>query len=102
MAKCQKCGKSVYPMDPQIKLDGDLYHQSCARCSECQCKITLSNFTKADGNLLCKIHYMQKFKESGGKYSGGAKYKQFIRKDTVGGAIEGESARREMTVSTPV
>jgi hypothetical protein len=31
-AKCPKCGKSVYPNDPKINLDGSIYHKECAKC----------------------------------------------------------------------
>ena len=55
-------------MDPKINLDGTLFHMTCAKCSECNCQITLANFTKIEGGLMCKTHYLQKFKESGGKY----------------------------------
>ena len=68
MSKCAACGKGIYPMDPKINLDGSVYHMTCAKCAECNCQITLANFTKVDGGLMCKTHYLKSFKESGGKY----------------------------------
>ena len=68
MSKCVACNKGIYPMDPKINLDGSVYHMTCAKCSECNCQITLANFTKVGGGLMCKTHYMKSFKESGGKY----------------------------------
>lgn len=64
-------------MDPQINLDGALFHKPCAKCADCKCQITISNFTKGeqDGQLilLCKTHYFKRFKE-GGSYVGGEKF----------------------------
>lgn len=68
MSKCAVCNKGIYPMDPKISLDGSIYHATCAKCSECSCQITLANFTKVEGGLMCKTHYMKNFKESGGRY----------------------------------
>ena len=67
--KCKTCGKSVYPMDPQINLDGSLFHKPCAKCADCGCQITISNFTKNESSdqtvLLCKTHYFKRFHEGG-------------------------------------
>eukprot|EP01036_Dinobryon_divergens_P026481 gene26481-35140_t len=64
-------------MDPQINLDGEIFHNICAKCQDCKCQINLSNFVKntTENNslLLCKIHYMKRFHE-GGQYIGGEKY----------------------------
>ena len=77
-AKCKACSKSIYPMDPQINLDGTKFHKSCAKCSDCDCQITISNFTKNESSdqtvLLCKIHYFKRFHE-GGSYLGGEKFR---------------------------
>mmetsp|Transcript_26541 Transcript_26541/g.28944 ORF Transcript_26541/g.28944 Transcript_26541/m.28944 type:complete len:120 (+) Transcript_26541:105-464(+) len=76
-AKCKVCGKSVYPMDPQINLDGSIFHKPCAKCADCNCQITISNFTKnetpGETVLLCKTHYFKRFHE-GGSYLGGDKF----------------------------
>jgi len=70
--------KSVYPMDPQINLDGTKLHKACAKCGDCGCQITISNFTKNESEdqtvLLCKIHYFKRFHE-GGSYLGGDKFR---------------------------
>lgn len=64
-------------MDPQIKLDGTSLHKQCAKCEECKCQITLSNFAKHESGdkivLLCKTHYFRRFRE-GGAYLGGEKF----------------------------
>lgn len=64
-------------MDPQIKLDGTSLHKACAKCDECKCQITLSNFAKHETGdkiiLLCKTHYFRQFRE-GGAYLGGEKF----------------------------
>jgi hypothetical protein len=77
--KCAKCDATVFPMDPQITLDGTKFHKGCAKCADCSTQITLSNFTKApDNTLLCKTHYFKRFREEG-NYIGG---EQFQRKGT--------------------
>ncbi len=70
-AKCHACNKTVYRMDPQINLDGVVFHKPCAKCEECQCQITLANFTKDYAKekkitLLCKTHYASKRNREGG------------------------------------
>eukprot|EP01032_Pedospumella_encystans_P014350 gene14350-16486_t len=83
-AKCKVCLKSVYPMDPQINLDGTKLHKACAKCGDCGCQITISNFTKNESNdqtvLLCKIHYFKRFHE-GGSYLGGEKFRVMSTRD---------------------
>lgn len=82
--RCKICSKTIYPMDPQINLDGSKFHKTCAKCGECGCQITLSNFTKNESNdqtmLLCKIHYFKRFHE-GGSYVGGDKYRTKSQRD---------------------
>ena len=86
-AKCKVCSKSVYPMDPQINLDGIKFHKPCAKCSDCGCQITVSNFTKNESGdqtvLLCKIYYFKRFHE-GGSYLGGDKFKVKADRDMKG------------------
>lgn len=69
MPACKVCSKSVYPMDPQVNLDGTLLHKTCAKCQDCNCQISLSNFTKNEAKdiftLLCKTHYFKRFRENG-------------------------------------
>lgn len=71
--KCATCQRSVYPNDPQIALDGVVYHKECAKCTDCNCQITLANFCKFGTTLYCKTHYFKRFKEEGG-YLGDDKY----------------------------
>jgi hypothetical protein len=71
--KCAQCSRSVYANDPQIVLDGVVYHKECAKCSDCKCQITIQNFTKSGTTLFCKTHYFKKFNEEG-TYLGGDKY----------------------------
>ncbi len=64
-------------MDPQINLDGSIFHKGCAKCNDCNCQISLSNFTKNENDgiitLLCKTHYFKRFHEQG-SYLGGEKF----------------------------
>lgn len=54
-------------MDPHINLDGSVFHKHCAKCKDCNCQITLSNFNKNISDnvtfLLCKTHFFQRFSE---------------------------------------
>eukprot|EP01038_Epipyxis_sp_PR26KG_P013400 gene13400-17968_t len=82
--KCRICTKSVYPMDPQINLDGSIFHKPCAKCNDCNCQITISNFCKNESGdettLLCKTHYFKRFHE-GGAYLGGEKFQNKSARD---------------------
>ena len=82
--KCGTCEKSVYPNDQQINLDGFIFHKTCAKCEDCKCQISLSNFTKnnIEGKtvLLCKTHYFKRFHEEG-SYVGGDKYEKKAPRD---------------------
>ena len=80
------CNKAVYANDPHIPLDGHKYHKACAKCTDCGCNITLSNFTKCDTVLYCKTHYFKKFHEEG-SYVGGDKYENKNPRDTKGGGV---------------
>ena len=79
MPACKVCTKSVYPMDPQVNLDGILLHKACAKCQDCNCQISLSNFTKNETKdnftLLCKIHYFKRFRENG-NYPGAEQFQK--------------------------
>lgn len=54
-------------MDPHINLDGSMFHKPCAKCKDCNCQITLSNFNKHEMGietyLLCKTHFFSRFNE---------------------------------------
>lgn len=93
--KCKACNTSIYPNDPQISLDGAGYHKSCAKCADCKCQISLSNFTKSGDVLLCKTHYFKRFHEEG-SYLGGDKYSRASSQD--GGS---KTAAEPVNASTP-
>ena len=75
---CKSCNKTVYPFDPQLNLGQHKYHKTCAKCEDCHCQLTLSNYTSApDGSsLLCSLHMKIRFRQEG-QYRGGGKYKVF-------------------------
>lgn len=82
-------------MDPQINLDGSIFHKPCAKCQDCNCQITISNFCKNESGdqtiLLCKTHYFKRFHE-GGSYLGGDKFAKTATRDankTDASVIEG-------------
>jgi hypothetical protein len=78
-------------MDPQINLDGSVFHKPCAKCQDCQCQITISNFCKNESGedvvLLCKTHYFKRFHE-GGAYIGGDKFQHKAARDVTAGSGE--------------
>lgn len=96
-AKCKVCTKSVYAMDPQINLDGNLFHKPCAKCADCNCQLTLQNFTKnisGDNTLLlCKIHYFKRFHEEGA-YVGGDKFQNKSRSEAVSSIAVNKSSNK--------
>lgn len=104
--KCGVCTKTVYPNDQQINLDGSIFHKSCAKCEDCKCQITLSNFTKnGAASLLCKTHYFKRFHEEG-SYVGGDKYEHKAPRDggvqvdmTFTGGIQAASASSTSSVT---
>ena len=77
---CAVCGKPLYPMDSQMKLDKVSVHSSCARCHECKCTVSFSNYAKSERNgafvLLCQTHYMRQTYETKGSYSSPPNNKQ--------------------------
>lgn len=93
--KCRVCTKAVYPMDPQLNLDGKLFHKPCAKCADCQCQITVSNFAKGESGdqitLLCKTHYFKRFHE-GGAYLGGDKYAKQAPRDKLSEGVAAAAA----------
>ncbi|KAL9994112.1 putative transcription factor interactor and regulator LIM family [Helianthus debilis subsp. tardiflorus] len=62
--KCAKCNKTVYPLE-KVTVEGEFYHSQCFRCAQGGCKLTPSNYAALDGNLFCKPHFAQLFKEKG-------------------------------------
>lgn len=58
MAVCTCCKKAIYQADPQLNLGGNPVHKFCAKCKECGCQLTLSNF-RVDTNMdfYCSTHY---------------------------------------------
>lgn len=46
-------------------MEGEFYHKGCFRCTQGGCFLTPSNYAALDGNLFCKPHFSQLFKEKG-------------------------------------
>ncbi|XP_024995405.1 LIM domain-containing protein WLIM2b-like [Cynara cardunculus var. scolymus] len=62
--KCAVCHKTVYPLE-KVTVEGDFYHKQCFKCAQGGCKLTPSNYAALDGNLFCRPHFSQLFKEKG-------------------------------------
>jgi len=62
------CGKTAYVME-RLQVEGEIFHNTCFKCTYCNSKLSLSSFAKApDGKYYCKVHYQQLFKRRG-RYS---------------------------------
>ena len=89
--KCAKCKEACYPADPQINLDGKIFHSSCAKCGDCNCQLSIENFSKSesDGNvtLYCTTHYLKRFGEAGGSYLNGNKFTKKSERDTISQSV---------------
>lgn len=63
--KCKVCDKVVHFVESQ-SADGSLYHKNCFKCSHCNGRLAISNYSSMDGVLYCKPHFEQLFKENNG------------------------------------
>eukprot|EP00243_Klebsormidium_subtile_P004366 TRINITY_DN18345_c0_g1_i1.p1 TRINITY_DN18345_c0_g1~~TRINITY_DN18345_c0_g1_i1.p1 ORF type:complete len:225 (-),score=33.36 TRINITY_DN18345_c0_g1_i1:373-1047(-) len=64
VVKCQKCSKTVYPME-QLIADNETYHKTCFRCTHCSTMLKLGNYAAIGGAVYCKPHFNQLFKLKG-------------------------------------
>ncbi|KAG8382262.1 hypothetical protein BUALT_Bualt05G0058500 [Buddleja alternifolia] len=62
--KCKACDKTVHFVE-MMSADGVPYHKTCFKCSHCSGRLAMSNYSAVDGNLYCKPHFEQLFKETG-------------------------------------
>ena len=74
--KCGTCERTVYPHEPNLNLDGRVFHKKCAKCKDCGKYLSLLDFGKStdfikESFLLCKRHYEERFLRSGGNFKGG-------------------------------
>lgn len=53
--KCHTCGKSVYAME-RMDADGKVFHKTCMKCEQCNCKLSLGNYAALSGKYYCKVH----------------------------------------------
>lgn len=62
--KCVACRKTVYPIE-KVSIDGVSYHRPCFKCSHGGCTISPLNYVAHEGQLYCRHHHAQLFKEKG-------------------------------------
>ncbi|KAL3645704.1 LIM domain-containing protein WLIM2a [Castilleja foliolosa] len=62
--KCKACDKTVHFVE-MMSADGVPYHKQCFKCSHCNGRLAISNYSALDGQLYCKPHFEQLFKETG-------------------------------------
>ncbi|KAL7165328.1 hypothetical protein ACSBR2_041091 [Camellia fascicularis] len=65
LQKCKGCDKVVHFIE-MLKADGIPYHKACFKCSHCHSVLAMSSYSTIDGDLYCKPHYEQLFKEKSG------------------------------------
>ncbi|KAH9255613.1 hypothetical protein BASA81_006443 [Batrachochytrium salamandrivorans] len=52
-----------------MTLNSLVFHKTgCAKCSVCKSNLTPQNFAQMGDAMYCRVHYMQQFSRSGGKY----------------------------------
>uniref|UniRef100_A0A6B2LTV0 LIM zinc-binding domain-containing protein n=1 Tax=Arcella intermedia TaxID=1963864 RepID=A0A6B2LTV0_9EUKA len=54
-AKCQGCGKTVYPNEA-VKACDVSWHKACLKCEVCKMTLSLSNLTSFEKKPYCKTH----------------------------------------------
>jgi hypothetical protein len=73
LSHCEHCKEKIYPLERANFLTSCKnreWHVGCAKCGVCHTTLSATNFAVGeDGRLLCKVHYMRGFMESGGKYA---------------------------------
>ena len=74
--KCGTCERTVYSYEPNLNLDGRVFHKKCAKCKDCGKYLSLLDFGKStdfieESFLLCKRHYEERFLRSGVNFKGG-------------------------------
>ena len=52
--KCQKCEKTVYPME-RVAVDELVFHKTCFRCGECNKVLSLGTYAALKGVYYCKV-----------------------------------------------
>jgi cysteine/glycine-rich protein len=70
--KCEKCQKTVYPMERQ-DYDGIAYHKTCFKCLKCQKTIGVGAVAKIQGDIYCRPCFKHIFAEKGNYASFGEK-----------------------------
>ncbi|KAF4670448.1 hypothetical protein FOL47_002036 [Perkinsus chesapeaki] len=61
--RCSACDGPVYMNDPQCRVDGVVYHQSCFKCSSCELQLNLRNWSPGPeiGSVVCPSCYKNEF-----------------------------------------
>jgi hypothetical protein len=61
---CHICQKRVYPTE-RISANERIFHKTCFRCKKCNGVLNVRNFTFLNDEIMCKPHYIEKFKVAG-------------------------------------
>jgi len=76
--ECKACQKKVYDME-KLTTDNAVYHKWCFKCSKCNGTLRLGNFASLHGQVFCKPHFMELFKNKGNYDEGFGKEKHSKR-----------------------
>ena len=105
--ECEVCKERVYSQEA-VTYDGHSYHKGCMRCTHCNKTVGIKGLAMIDGNIYCKPHFKELFKQTGGSYdailanSPNKKAKQTVYADDEA-SLEmevGESPDRNMAAAT--
>ncbi|KAF4748503.1 hypothetical protein FOZ63_011296 [Perkinsus olseni] len=70
---CFVCTKAVYANDTQFRVDGEVYHQHCFKCSSCDVQLNLRNWSPGPevGRVVCSSCYKNEFYKNNSYTRGG-------------------------------
>ncbi|KAF4699593.1 hypothetical protein FOZ62_031690, partial [Perkinsus olseni] len=65
--------KAVYANDTQFRVDGEVYHQHCFKCSSCDVQLNLRNWSPGPevGRVVCSSCYKNEFYKNNSYTRGG-------------------------------
>jgi len=56
-AKCDSCGKTVYPLE-RLAAGNLVFHKNCFKCLDCSKKLDAKKFCQDGNTILCQACYM--------------------------------------------
>jgi len=53
---CGRCGKAIYAAEKPTRVPGNVYHDACFKCKECNLKLSLKTCWTEDAEIYCNGH----------------------------------------------